>query len=145
MATRAMQDAAPKIPDAAAAIVSLLNSRPHATPTLPDTLDYPAKSSAFLRPCAQPRDIPAPPQRPEPKPTLAVVRGVRQQGKCRSLPRAERRPRADRVRPTPVFCDPVRQVGAAASMGFGTERAHRAAPMTGFPAGLWEPDVGTAH
>jgi predicted RNA-binding Zn ribbon-like protein len=65
MATRAIQDAAPKIPDAAAAIVSLLNSRPHATPTLPDTLDDPAKAGAILRPFGQPDDIPAPPQRTE--------------------------------------------------------------------------------
>ncbi|MEV4756031.1 CGNR zinc finger domain-containing protein [Micromonospora sp. NPDC049559] len=39
-----------RIPASAAAIVDLLNSRPHATPTLPDTLDDTGQAGAILAP-----------------------------------------------------------------------------------------------
>jgi hypothetical protein len=38
------------IPPAAAAVVGLLNSRPHATPLLPDTLENPQIGAGILRP-----------------------------------------------------------------------------------------------
>ncbi|MBB5480022.1 CGNR zinc finger domain-containing protein [Micromonospora parathelypteridis] len=51
MATHESQDTAdPRIPAPAAAIVDLLNSRPHATPALPDTLDDPRQAGAILSP-----------------------------------------------------------------------------------------------
>ncbi|MGI5521458.1 CGNR zinc finger domain-containing protein [Micromonospora sp. CA-259024] len=51
MATHESPDTAdPRIPALAAAIVDLLNSRPHATPALPDTLDDPGQAGAILSP-----------------------------------------------------------------------------------------------
>ncbi|MGW3892073.1 CGNR zinc finger domain-containing protein [Micromonospora chokoriensis] len=51
MATNQNPDQAdPRIPAMAAAVVDLLNSRPHATPALPDTLDDPGRAGAILRP-----------------------------------------------------------------------------------------------
>src|ERR1700712_2737775 len=38
------------IPPAAVAVVGLLNSRPHATPLLPDTLENPESGAGILRP-----------------------------------------------------------------------------------------------
>ncbi|MBM9507918.1 CGNR zinc finger domain-containing protein [Actinacidiphila acididurans] len=65
------QDSAPRIPAAAAAIVALLNTRPHATPQFPDTLADPEKSAAVLRPFGHPDCVPPSPER------IAAVRAVR--------------------------------------------------------------------
>ncbi|MFG1708195.1 CGNR zinc finger domain-containing protein [Nonomuraea sp. M3C6] len=54
---------AARIPAAAAAIVDLLNSRPHATPLLPDTLDDPETAGAILHPFGQPEGVPPAPRR----------------------------------------------------------------------------------
>ncbi|SDK86050.1 Conserved protein containing a Zn-ribbon-like motif, possibly RNA-binding [Nonomuraea maritima] len=48
------------VPEAAAAIIELLNSRPHATPALPDTLDDPETAQAILRPFGLPEGSPPP-------------------------------------------------------------------------------------
>ncbi|MFI7604455.1 CGNR zinc finger domain-containing protein [Micromonospora sp. NPDC049366] len=48
MATYDSPEADPRVPAAAAAIVGLLNSRPHATPALPDGLDDPGEATAIL-------------------------------------------------------------------------------------------------
>jgi predicted RNA-binding Zn ribbon-like protein len=61
----------PKIPATAAAIVDLLNSRPHATPLLPDTLDTRETAGDILRPFGQPDGVPPSPQR------VAEVRALR--------------------------------------------------------------------
>ncbi|MFI6784696.1 CGNR zinc finger domain-containing protein [Micromonospora sp. NPDC050276] len=51
MATHESPDRAdPRIPAPAVAIVDLLNSRPHATPALPDTLDDPRQAGVLLGP-----------------------------------------------------------------------------------------------
>jgi predicted RNA-binding Zn ribbon-like protein len=52
--TRESPDADPRVPAAAAAIVELLNSRPHATPTRPDALDDPGQAAGILGPFGQP-------------------------------------------------------------------------------------------
>ncbi|MGA4727002.1 CGNR zinc finger domain-containing protein [Micromonospora taraxaci] len=44
------EPADPRIPASAAAVVDLLNSRPHATPALPDTLDDPGRAGEILSP-----------------------------------------------------------------------------------------------
>ncbi|WP_121157586.1 CGNR zinc finger domain-containing protein [Micromonospora pisi] len=51
----------PKVPARAAGIVALLNTRPHATPTLPDTLDNPATAAEVLAPFGQPAGVPLTP------------------------------------------------------------------------------------
>lgn len=48
------------VPEVAAAIIELLNSRPHATPALPDTLDDPETAQAILRPFGLPEGSPSP-------------------------------------------------------------------------------------
>ncbi|MEV1315053.1 CGNR zinc finger domain-containing protein [Micromonospora arborensis] len=62
MATHESPDTAdPRVPAPAAAIVDLLNSRPHATPALPDTLDDPGRAGAILSPFdPTAQDAPAP-------------------------------------------------------------------------------------
>ncbi|WP_194907098.1 CGNR zinc finger domain-containing protein [Catenulispora rubra] len=50
-------------PAAAAALVDVLNSRPHATPLLPDTLEDPATSGDLLRPFGQPEGESPSPER----------------------------------------------------------------------------------
>ena len=50
MTKRETGEAARQVPAVAAAIVDFLNSRPHATPTLPDTLASPGDSMLALRP-----------------------------------------------------------------------------------------------
>ncbi|MEY9861134.1 hypothetical protein ABH935_006774 [Catenulispora sp. GAS73] len=52
-----------QVPPAAAALVDLLNSRPHATPLLPDTLQDAASSGDLLRPFGQPEGESPPPER----------------------------------------------------------------------------------
>ncbi|WP_143059852.1 CGNR zinc finger domain-containing protein [Streptomyces melanosporofaciens] len=67
---REESDSARRIPATAAAMVDLLNSRPHG-PGFPDTLQTPETASAVLRPFGQPAaEVPSP-QR------IAKVRGLR--------------------------------------------------------------------
>ncbi|MFI6758376.1 CGNR zinc finger domain-containing protein [Micromonospora sp. NPDC050417] len=61
----------PKVPARAAGIVALLNTRPHATPTLPDTLDDPTTAAEVLAPFGQPAGVPLTPGQ------LDQVRAVR--------------------------------------------------------------------
>ncbi|MFC3499435.1 CGNR zinc finger domain-containing protein [Micromonospora krabiensis] len=71
MATYDSPEADPRIPASAGAIVDLLNSRPHATPTLPDGLDDPEQAAAILS-----RFAPAAQAAPTPD-LLERVRAVR--------------------------------------------------------------------
>jgi hypothetical protein len=69
MATHESPDA--KVPARAAGIVALLNTRPHATPTLPDALDNPATAAEVLALFGQPAGVPLTPAR------LDQIRAVR--------------------------------------------------------------------
>lgn len=70
-AGRSSDSTEPKVPNPAAPIVDLLNSRPHATPLLPDTLDTPASAIAILRPFGQSHNRAPDPER------LEAVRALR--------------------------------------------------------------------
>ncbi len=69
MATNQKPD--PRVSASVAAVVDLLNSRPHATPALPDTLDDPRRAGVILGPFDPSAQDPQPPAR------IEQVRAVR--------------------------------------------------------------------
>lgn len=60
MAGKSHVEASEAVAAQAAALIDLLNSRPHATPLLPDTLTDPAAAVELLRPFGQPGERPSP-------------------------------------------------------------------------------------